>query len=222
MGFCYFGCDVELQLDPIEVRVLGCLIEKDLSTPEYYPLTLNALVNACNQKSNRDPVVTVASEAVEEALESLRHKRLAMTITGPGLRVAKYEHRCGEVFNLSRPQLAVMAELMVRGRQTPGELNSRAERMYRFADIDEVQYTLDRLAAHEPEPMVKQLNRQAGTKEPRWTHLLSGDVAVDDLPAAPFTMESVPRRALEEEIRQLREDLARLRQEFEEFRHNFE
>jgi uncharacterized protein YceH (UPF0502 family) len=212
---------VELLLDPIEVRVLGCLIEKDLSTPEYYPLTLNALVNACNQKSNRDPAMAVPGDAVEEALDSLRTKRLAMMITGPGLRVAKYEHRCGEVFNLSRPQLAIMSELMVRGRQTPGELNSRSERMYQFADIDEVQYTLDRLAAHEPDPLVKQLNRQAGFKEPRWTHLLSGDVAVEDGPSAPV-FEPAPRRALEEEVRQLREELTRLRTEFDEFRRKFE
>ncbi|MCX6622355.1 MAG: YceH family protein [Acidobacteria bacterium] len=212
---------MELHLDPIDARVLGCLIEKDLSTPEYYPLTLNALVNACNQKSNRDPVMAFSNADVEESLQTLRANHLATIITGPGLRVPKYEHRCGEVFNLTRPQLAVMAELMVRGRQTPGELNSRSERMHQFADLDEVLYTLDRLAAHEPEPLVKQLNRQAGFKEPRWTHLLSGDVAVDDAPSAHI-IEAAPRRALEEEVRQLREDFSRLRDEFDEFRRNFE
>lgn len=211
---------MELQLDPIETRVLGCLIEKDLSTPDYYPLTLNALVNACNQRSNRDPVLALSSDSVEEALESLRQKRLTTIITGPGLRVAKYEHRCGEVFNLSRPQLAVLAELMIRGQQTPGELNSRSERMHSFSDIEEVQYTLEQLAALEPDPLVKQLNRQIGTKEPRWMHLLSGEATAEELPAgAP---EPASRRGPEEGIRQLREELARLRQEFEEFRRRFE
>lgn len=211
---------MELQLDTIEARVLGCLIEKDLSTPEYYPLTLNALVNACNQRSNRDPVLSVAGESIEEALESLRRKRLTTIITGPGLRVAKYEHRCGEVFNLSRPQLALLAELMVRGRQTPGELNSHAERMYSFNDIEEVQYTLEQLAALTPDPLVKQLNRQSGTKEPRWMHLLCGEAVVDEAPARG--VDPLPRRDPGDDIRQLRQELAQLRREFEDFRRRFE
>jgi uncharacterized protein YceH (UPF0502 family) len=214
---------VEIELDLIEARVLGCLIEKDLSTPEYYPLTLNALVNAANQKSNRDPVLALTPADVEGALESLRGHRLATILTGPGLRTAKYEHRCGEVFNLTRAQLAVIAELLLRGRQTPGELNSRTERMYHFAEIDEVQATLERLSTREPDPLVRQLNRAAGTKEPRWAHLLSGDVAVDDAPVAADAVVAVaPRRALEEEVTRLREELETLRREFHEFRQRFE
>lgn len=222
MGFCYFGGGVELQFDPIETRVLGCLMEKDLATPEYYPLTLNALVNACNQKSNRDPVMALTSDEVERALASLRERRLATVITGPGLRVAKWEHRVGEALNLSRPQLAVMVELMVRGRQTPGELNSRTERMYQFGDLEEVQYTLERLAGREPDPLVKQLDRQAGTKERRWMQLLSG-ATEDEAPLVAATAaEPAGRRGLAEEVQRLREELEQLRREFEDFRRNFE
>src|SRR4051794_25451333 len=157
-----------LTLDHVEVRILGCLIEKDITTPEYYPLTLNALVNACNQKSNRDPVVSWDEDLVAEGVDSLHVKKLLGRLTGGGNRVPKYNHRLQEVLNLGRREIAVVCELMLRGAQTIGELRDRASRMHKFTDTDEVVSCLTRLQEHPSGPLVMQLPRQAGQKEARY------------------------------------------------------
>src|SRR6266567_3733878 len=163
-------------LTPIETRVLGSLIEKDITTPDYYPLSLNALVNACNQKNNRDPVMTLDEAAVREALASLQEKRMAGPAGGADSRVTKYEHRLQEVFNFDRRETAVVCVLLLRGPQTPGELRGRTDRMYRFEALDDVQATLQKLMDRDP-PLVRVLPRQPGTKESRYMHLLAGDTA---------------------------------------------
>src|SRR5438270_9214356 len=168
----------QLQLSEIEVRVLGSLIEKDITTPDYYPLSLNALVNACNQKNNRDPLMTLDESSVRNALSSLQEKRLAGPAGGADSRVTKYEHRLQEVFNFDRREIAVVCVLLLRGSQTPGELRGRADRMYRFEALDDVQSTLQRLMEREP-PLVRMLSRQPGTKESRYTHLFSGHYIPD-------------------------------------------
>src|ERR1700691_158868 len=154
-------------LHPSEVRVLGALLEKDITTPEYYPLTLNALVNACNQKSSREPIVNYSEEIVTEAVASLQHRGLALRISGAGHRVEKYGHRLGEKLNLGRRELALLCVLMVRGPQTTGELRGRTERMHDFADVDEVERVLESLASP-PGPMVARAPRG------RWVQLLGG------------------------------------------------
>src|SRR5437899_5169461 len=166
-----------------EARVLGSLVEKDITTPDYYPLTLNALVNACNQKSNREPVMNLNEEMVRQALHSLNEKGLSGTASAADSRVPKFEHRMQEAFNFTRRETAVMCVLMLRGPQTPGELRGRTERMHRFEDLTEVQSTLQRLVQREP-PLVKMLRREPGTKEARYVHLLSGDVKGGESPTA--------------------------------------
>src|SRR5215469_3497177 len=151
-------------LNEIEARVLGSLIEKDITTPDYYPLSLNALVNACNQKNNRDPVMTLAENAIRNALTTLQEKCLAGPASGADSRVTKYEHRLQEVFNFTRGEIAVMCVMLLRGPQTPGELRGRTERMYHFETLDDVQSALQRLIQKDP-PLVKMLARQPGTKE---------------------------------------------------------
>ena len=165
-------------LSEVETRVLGSLVEKELTTPDYYPLSLNALVNACNQKSNRDPAMNLNEDAVRQALRSLEKEGLAGPADGMDNRVTKFEHRLQEAFNFDRREIAILCELLVRGPQTPGELRSRAERMHPFDDLGQVQSTLQRLAQREP-PLVKMLPRQPGTKEARYAHLLSGDVRIE-------------------------------------------
>src|SRR3982750_2679360 len=160
-------------LTEIETRVLGSLIEKDITTPDYYPLSLNALVNACNQKNNREPVMTLDETAVREALTTLQEKRMAGPASGADSRVTKYEHRLQEVFNFDRREIAIVCVLLLRGPQTPGELRGRAERMYRFETLDNVQSALQRLMEPQP-PLVAVLSRQLGTKESRYTQLFSG------------------------------------------------
>src|SRR5438105_6097388 len=171
---------MDWQLDPAELRVLGALMEKEIATPDYYPLSLNALVNACNQKSNREPVVSYDEETVETALAELRHKGLCMRVTGEG-RVAKHEQRFTERDNLGRREAAVLCVLMLRGPQTVGELRGRTDRLYTFEDLEGVESTLNRLAEA---GYVKRLPRQAGFKEARFTHLLAGDVDVVEGAAA--------------------------------------
>src|SRR5258707_14453206 len=156
-----------LQLSEIEVRVLGALVEKESTTPEYYPLSLNALVNACNQKNNRDPVMNLDEDTVRQALESLQQNRLAGPARGADSRVTKYEHRSQEVFNFTRGETAIICVLLLRGPQTPGELRGRSERMHRFEELDDVQATLQRLMQRDP-PLVRVLPRQPGTKESRY------------------------------------------------------
>ncbi len=209
---------MDWQLDAVEARVLGCLLEKEIATPEYYPLSLNALVNACNQKSNRDPVVAYDDATVDDALLTLREKGLASRITGRDSRVPKHSQRFTEQFNLGRREAAIMCELLVRGPQTVGELRGRTERLYTFDDLEAVESTLHRLGEME---FVKQLPRQAGYKEPRFTHLLCGDVELPPEPAsaAPAPARSSPDR---DRIAVLEADLAQLRREFDEFRRRFE
>ena len=181
---------MDWQLDAAELRVLGALMEKEKTTPEYYPMSLNALVNACNQKSNRDPVVTYDEETVETALDGLRNKGLSSRISG-GSRVPKHEHRFTERCNLGRREEAVLCVLMLRGPQTVGELRGRTERLYTFDDLESVENTLSRLAEI---GFVKQLPRQAGYKEQRWAQLLAGDVEVAEEASAPEA--SSPGRGL--------------------------
>src|SRR5437764_5117496 len=166
----------ELNLTEVEVRVLGALIEKDITTPDYYPLSLNALVNACNQKNNPDPVMTRDEAAVRGALATLQERRMAGPAGGADSRVTKYEHRLQEVFNFDRRETAVICVLLLRGPQTPGELRGRTDRMYRFEALDDVQATLQKLMDRQP-PLVRVLPRQPGTKESRYVHLLAGDTA---------------------------------------------
>src|SRR5215469_14172756 len=165
---------MDIQLSEVEARVLGSLIEKDITTPDYYPLSLNALVNACNQKNNREPVMNLDENAVRDALSSLQEKRFAGPASGADSRVTKYEHRLQEVFNFDRREIAIICVLLLRGAQTPGELRGRGERMYSFEALEDVESTLDRLMDREP-PLVTVLARQPGTKESRYMHLFSGD-----------------------------------------------
>jgi uncharacterized protein YceH (UPF0502 family) len=216
-------------LTEIETRVLGSLIEKDITTPDYYPLSLNALVNACNQKNNREPVVTLDEETVRTALASLQEKRLAGPASGADSRVTKYEHRLQEVFNFDRREIAIVCVLLLRGPQTPGELRGRTERMYHFQALDDVVSTLDRLAQREP-PLARVLPRQPGTKESRYTHLFAGEPHISDLPtstASDFSthsFSSAPDRLaqLEEEVAALRRELSEVQQQLAAFRKQFE
>src|SRR3954454_11145398 len=166
---------MDFELDAAEARVLGSLLEKEVATPEYYPLSLNALVNACNQKSNREPVVSYDEDTVEVALEGLRTKGLSLRSTGRDSRVPKYAQRVTEKYTFGRREPAALCVLLLRGPQTTGELRGRSERLYTFDDLEAVESTLHRLAEID---FVKQLPRQAGTKEPRWAPLMWGDVEV--------------------------------------------
>jgi uncharacterized protein len=219
---------MDLTLDPEEIRILGSLLEKEITTPEYYPLSLNALLNACNQKSNRDPVLHLDEDSLDRALYTLRDKGLLVSITGAGSRVPKYGHRISEKFNLGRRELAILCELMLRGPQTLGELRTRAERMHPFGDLAEVESVLD----HLPE-LVTKLPRRPGEKEARYAHLLSGEPPVPAPPAAsaatelstptaPPPMQTSRISALEAEIAQLRRELEDLKQQFAGFQKQFE
>ena len=170
-------------LTETEVRVLGSLIEKQLTTPEYYPLTLNALVAACNQKSNRDPVVSYDENTVTAALDTLRDKNLVYTFHGSTSRVVKYKHMFPNVYEIDAAAVAVMDALMLRGPQTVGEIRGRTDRLYDFSGLSEVQETLDKLA-HRHEPLIVRLERQVGQKDARYAHLLSGEIDVASLPVA--------------------------------------
>jgi len=218
-------------LTEIETRVLGSLIEKDITTPDYYPLSLNALVNACNQKNNRDPVMTLDETVVRDALATLQEKRLAGPASGADSRVTKFEHRLQEVFNFDRREIAVVCVLLLRGPQTPGELRSRTDRMYHFEALDDVVSTLDRLAQREPS-LARVLPRQPGTKESRYTHLFSGEppmssedvnVARAPSPATAGANSTAERLiALEEEVSRLRHELSEVQQQLASFRKQFE
>jgi uncharacterized protein YceH (UPF0502 family) len=215
-------------LNDVEVRVLASLVEKQVTTPEYYPLTLNSLTLACNQKNNRNPVTAFDETTVMQALESLREKNLAYVYYGSSSRVPKYKHVMPEVLHLSQQELAVMCVLMLRGAQTLGELKDRGARLYEFSNLEEVDATLNQLAVKEPDPLVTRLPRQPGQKEARFAHLLSGEVAVD----VPVEFES-PRRAirvneaervsaLEQQLETLKAEVTALHQQFEQFKKQFE
>jgi uncharacterized protein len=211
-------------LTDIETRVLGSLIEKDITTPDYYPLSLNALVNACNQKNNRDPVMTLNEDSVTQALASLQEKRLAGPASGADSRVTKYEHRLQEVFNFDRREIAILCVLLLRGPQTPGELRTRTERMYRFEALDDIVSTLDRLSQRQP-PLAAVLPRQPGTKESRYLQLFSGDnVARAPSPASDHVRTSADDRIshLENEVLELKREVAEMREQLSTFRKQFE
>ncbi len=218
---------MEFTLTETEVRVLGSLIEKDITTPEYYPLSLNALVNACNQKTNRDPVMQLDEDAVRGALEGLQEQRMAGPARGADSRVTKYEQRLQEVFNFTRAEIALLCVLLLRGPQTPGELRGRAERMHRFEALEDVQSALQKLMQREP-PLAKVLPRQPGTKESRYAHLLAGDVVDVEGPVQAGTVvERNPADAdriarLEEEIAELKKDVSEVKDQLERFRKQFE
>lgn len=211
----------ELHLNQIEVRVLGSLIEKDITTPDYYPLSLNALVNACNQKNNREPVMTLDENSVREALSSLQEKRMAGPASGADSRVTKYEHRLQEVFNFDRREIALICVLLLRGPQTPGELRGRAERMYRFETLDDVQLALQKLMERQP-PLVRVLPRQPGTKEARYTHLFSGDYIQEATTSLPSASSESPGNSDEERIAKLEIAVFALRSEVEELKRQLE
>lgn len=209
---------IPFDLDAVEARVLGSLSEKDLATPDYYPLSLNALVSACNQKTNRDPVTQYDEAAVHAALSSLEQKGWATEVLEPGSRVTKYRHRLVEQLELRRSEQAVLTVLLLRGPQTAGELRTRTERLHEFTDLDAVLTVLHRLAAREPAPLVRQLDRLPGMKENRWAHLLGGEpgqpAAAPPRPS-PFQedrLESVQQRlaALEEHLREQQQRMERL------------
>jgi len=205
-------------LNATEARVLGALVEKEITTPEYYPLSLNALVNACNQKNNREPVMTLDEDAVRQALRGLEDDGLAGPVRGGDSRVTKYEHHLQEVFNFTRGETALICVLLLRGSQTPGELRGRTERMHRFEEIDDVLGMLQKLMQRET-ALVKALPRQPGTKEIRYAHLLSGEVEAQEpepvvrTSAAADGDDRVAR--LETEVAELRQEVAELREKLE-------
>jgi len=217
---------MDIVLNEIEARVLGALVEKDITTPDYYPLSLNALVNACNQKNNRDPVMNLEENKVRDALSGLQDTRLAGPASGADSRVTKYEHRLQDVFNFSRGETAVMCVLLLRGPQTAGELRGRTERMHRFEDLEAVQSSLQKLMQREPALVV--MLRQPGTKESRYAHLLSGEIDVGELASGRATAaladqgdwERIVR--LEEQVADLQRDFSDLKQVVEAFRKQFE
>jgi uncharacterized protein YceH (UPF0502 family) len=212
-----------LQLSDVEIRVLGALIEKESTTPEYYPLSLNALLNACNQKSNREPVMTLEEDVVRQALRSLTDRAFVRSASGDS-RVAKFEHRLSELYNFHRHEIAVLCVLLLRGPQTPGELRSRAERLYAFEDLEAVHAALHHLMRREP-PLAKVLPRQPGTKESRYVHLLGGDAPLesqDDGAAAPNeTAHAAGGFAGGDRIAQLESEIVELRRELETLREQF-
>ena len=214
---------MDIQLDQIDVRVLGALMEKETATPDYSPMSLNALINACNQKSNREPVMNLDEGAVREALDRLNEKGLAGPISSAESRVTKYAHRLQETFNFDRRETAVLCVLFLRGPQTPGELRGRTERLYRFDGLEAVESVLHRLIDRES-PLVKKLPRLPGTKESRYAHLLAGDVEAGvELSAAPEAGRETERLArLESEVAALRKEVADLKQQLTDFRKQFE
>ena len=218
------------QFSEIEVRVLGCLIEKEITTPEYYPLSLHALMNACNQKSNREPVLSLDEAVVRRAIRSLSDQALVRSASSDS-RVAKYEHRMNELYNFHRHEIAVLCVLLLRGPQTPGELRTRSERMYEFESLEAVHSALNHLMGREP-PLVKILPRQPGTKESRYMQLLSGDEAPAEQNAhsestsgADSSVNSVAAdrvSQLEAEVDALRRELESLREQFASFQKQFQ
>jgi uncharacterized protein len=206
-------------LSAVEVRVLGSLVEKEAATPEYYPLSLNALVTACNQKSNRDPVMSLDEDTVAAAVDTLRATGLVLVTSGGEHRVRKYSHRLGEVFNFDRREQVLLCVLMLRGPQTIGELRGRTERLYTFDSLDAVEATLSRLMERTP-PLASKLTRRPGEKEPRFAHLFAGEVESSEV--APARESPSHSSLVDERIARLETDLAELKRQFEDFRRNFE
>jgi hypothetical protein len=201
-------------IDAAEARVLGALLEKEATTPEYYPLSLNALVNACNQKSNRYPVVDYDDETVGDAIDRLRHKRYAAVITGSG-RVSKYAQRISETLNLGRREMAVLCTLLLRGPQTLGEIKDRSERIHAFGDLEETERVLEKMAELPGGAMARKLPRMPGHKEARYAQLLTGEPALEA--EAEVAAAHAPGRVtqLEGEVAALRSEVAELRKRLE-------
>jgi uncharacterized protein YceH (UPF0502 family) len=220
---------VDVILNEYELRVLGSLVEKQIATPDYYPLTLNALTNACNQKSHRDPVVMYDEASVMRALDSLKEKNLAYVFHGSEARVAKYGHLFPKVFDLNEAEVAVMCVLMLRGPQTPGELRARTAHLYNFQQLSEVETTIQSLAAR-AETLVVKLLRQPGARESRYAHLLAGEINIEELASAPRPESAPPQvmaenkrlAKLEEDINFLRREVDDLKQQFVNFKRQFE
>src|SRR5574341_1044909 len=220
---------METCLNETEARVLGCLVEKELATPEYYPLTLNALTAACNQKNNRNPVMVLTEPEVERALDSLREKNLAYVFHGSTSRVPKYKHVAPEVLQINPAGLAVMCVLMLSGPQTVGEIRTRGSRLYEFKGLEEVDETLRVLATRDSEPLVIKLPRQPGQKDARFAHLLAGEPHIDVRTEAAepsgssrSALSSNPVAQLEEQVQALTRQVENLTAEFEEFRKKFD
>ena len=216
---------MDIMLNDTEVRVLGCLIEKELTTPEYYPLSLNSLTNACNQKSNRNPVVSFDEADVEQALEGLQGKGLSRKTLTAGSRVTKYLHTTLDRFDLSKQEIAIICELMLHGPQTMGEVRTHAERMSPFGTLEEVEKNLQALMDYDP-VLVEKLPRETGRKECRYTHLFSGRpshvlAAVSTESAAPQVTVQERIGRLEEEVKGLRSEMEELKQAFAEFKSQF-
>ena len=221
---------MELQLSSQEARVLGCLIEKEMTTPEYYPLSLNALTNACNQKSNRDPVMNLNETDVVRSLDALRFQGLAMQAASDGGRVPKYQHNLAQKLYLEPEEAAILCELLLRGAQTVGELRSRTERMHPFSNIEALEEVLHQLATRK-EPLLVKLPRQPGRKESRFAHLLCGEIAIEDAAGNEPAPEAARRQVdaqeariltLEEDVAALRSEVASLTATLTEFRRQFE
>lgn len=209
-------------LTDIETRVLGSLIEKQVTTPEYYPLTLNALTLACNQKNNRYPITSYSENQVAAALESLREKNLAYVFYGSTSRVPKYKHVMPEVMHLNHAEVALMCVLLLRGAQTLGELRGNASRLHDFASLEEVEQTLEALISRDTEPLVARLPRQPGQKEGRFAHLLSGEIDIEAA-SAPAASAGVPRRSsLEQRVDALAAEVEQMKEQFEQFKKQFE
>lgn len=211
-------------LTAIEIRILGCLVEKQLTTPEYYPLTLNALTAACNQKTNREPVMSLSETEILKAVDKLRDRNLVYLFYGSSSRTVKYKHMIPGYFELDEAGTALLTVLMLRGPQTVGELRERTGRLFEFSGIGEVQKSLDELAAR-TEPLIVKLERRAGQKEARYAHLLSGKPelgqAVETVAAASDGSSGGDASSLQDEITSLRQEIAELREEFERFRQQF-
>ena len=215
-------------LTDIETRILGSLVEKQVTTPEYYPLTLNALTLACNQKNNRNPVTSYSDDQVAQALETLREKNLAYVFYGSTSRVPKYKHVLPEVMHLNHPEVAVLCVLMLRGPQTPGELRGNASRLHEFRGLEEVEETLSTLTTRD-EPLVVRLPRQPGQKEVRFAHLLSGEIDIESMASEIEHSAPTPRRStsenverLEQKVDHLTAEVESLRQQLEQFKKQFE
>jgi uncharacterized protein YceH (UPF0502 family) len=221
---------MEIQLSDVAARVLGALVEKEITTPEYYPLSLNALVNACNQKTNREPVMNLDESEVAAALRSLSELELAGAADTSDSRVRKYEHRLQEVFNFTRPETAVLCVLLLRGAQTPGEIRGRGDRLHHFEELSDVQAGLQKLMQRDP-VLVKVLPRQPGTKESRYAHLLCGDVQDSQREEKRESVGEISRglatdaarvARLETELAELKNEVTELKQQLAQFRKQFE
>ena len=216
-------------LNEYELRVLGALVEKQVATPDYYPMTINALVNACNQKNHRDPGVSFDEGTVVNALDSLREKNLAYIFHGSDARVPKYGHLFHKAYDLSVTEVALMCVLILRGPQTPGELRSRTSHLHQFENLPEVESLLNALSLRQ-EPLVVKLPRQHGSRESRFAHLLGGDIELDEI-AVPvkrdesktvINAEQERLRKLEDAVAELQQEIARLRDQFEKFKTQFD